>query len=127
MPRVNCEKRASLQAAHEQLHDAYRSIAGRAREARRDATALETTILFAADYEHGPLILARPVDELAATSTDDLKAAGLDPAAVRRLITQRKVAAKLKADTDVLAKQLAASTALMERINAYAHRFEAAQ
>lgn len=121
---IDFNKLARIRDDHERLHAEYRHSAERARQAATDAGRLRLEAMTDPGDDAAAQLLALPPEELAAVPAETLAAARVDLRLVRRLLEAHQRAHRVRSETEVIASRLHTSRALLDRLDAYAARFE---
>lgn len=121
---IDFSKMAGLRDQHDHLHAEYRHAAERARQAATDAGRLRLEALVDPLDDAAVSLLTLPAEELAAVPAEKFQEARVDLRLVRRLLEAHTRAQRLRSDAEALASRLRTSRALLDRLEAYAARFE---
>lgn len=122
--KIDFSKLARIRDDHDRLHAEYRHAAERARQAATDAGRLRLEALVDPHDDAAVQLLTLPAEELAAVPTERLNEARVDLRLVRRLLEAHQRAQRLRSESEAIAARLRTSRALLDRLEAYAARFE---
>lgn len=117
---MNLAKLNQLRDDHARLHAAYRDVAERARTAASDVLTLRNSLAPTGTPEKRVMrdqFLQLPIAELV---KQPFEAVGIPRAFVEKLLAAQSRADSLKREAEVLAPALRRSSALIEKLNAYA-------
>ena len=121
---IDFSKLARIRDDHERLHAQYRAISERARQAATDAGRLRLEALVDPGDDAAVSLLTLPAEELAAVPAETLQEARVDLRLVRRLLDNQQRAQRLRSEAEAIAARLQTSRALLDRLDAWAARFE---